>query len=229
MARGRATLLAKLISDPRSTSIIWRGWTDLGGTVRGTPAIAGWTRRSAVFAVRGIPTGNVKVGWRDENGWGGPLAGHRPARRRCASDCPGSWCALRIRAWATEPTVGGGSIGGRNLGGDVQSAPSVAQWRLDRDVHIFVRASDNSVGHLTWSPGSSGHWQSIGGQVDGSPAAVAWGPNRLDVVARDGASLGLLHCSSTGRIGAIQSEVQPPAENALSTTSTRPILRGLFL
>jgi Repeat of unknown function (DUF346) len=179
--------------------MLWRNPIDLGGNVRGTPAIAGWTSRSVFVAVGG-PSGNVKLGWRDENGWGGlwediglPTA-DAPAIA-FVDDAP----YIFVRGLNGHLWVGGTVAVARDLGGDVQSAPSVAQWRLDHDAHIFVRNAGNTVSHFMWSPGTSGHWQSIGGQILGSPAAVAWGPDRLDVVAQSADTLGLVHCSWDGK------------------------------
>ena len=45
--------------------------------------------------------------------------------------------------------------------------------------------ADNTVWHKSWDGKQwSADWESLGGQIKGSPVAVAWGPNRLDVFAR---------------------------------------------
>ena len=172
--------------------MIWRGWTDLGGAVRGTPSIAGWTSRSLLIAVRG-QNEHAMLGWRDENGWGGVwqdlgISGtDAPAVTKAAE----SNCVFLRRAdnhlWVA------GSMEAQDLGGDIYSAPSVAQWRMDRYAHVFARRADNGVWHVVWSPNGV-RWESIGGQIDDAPSAVAWGPNRIDVVARVFQANRLQHC-----------------------------------
>jgi hypothetical protein len=172
--------------------VIWRNWTDLGGSLLGAPAIAGWTSRSLDVALRG-QSGTVKLGWRDENGWGGVwqdlgLPGSdAPALTRVADHLCVFARGSNNHLWVA------GSVLTRDLGGDAQSAPAVAQWRLDSYVHVFVRGSDATVRHLTWSPGTSGIWEPIGGNIRGTPAAVAWGPNQIDVFGLGGTTLDLVH------------------------------------
>jgi hypothetical protein len=174
------------------TSMIWRNWIDLAGDVRGTPAIAGWTSRFIRVSLRG-QNGNVMLGWRDEAGWGGTWedTGLASSDAPAVTSVDGLLCVFargsNNHLWIV------GSMPAQDLGGDVQSAPAVAQWRLDHTAHVFARGSDNAVWHLVWSPSSVSSWQSLGGTITGSPAAVAWGPNRIDVFGR-GNNLQLQHC-----------------------------------
>jgi Repeat of unknown function (DUF346) len=174
--------------------MIWREFTELGGSLQGTPALAGWTTRNLNLAARGT-NNNVMVGWRDDTGWLSAwddigLAGtDQPA----VALINGMLCVF---SQGTDNALWvGGAMAPEGLGGDVQSAPTVAYWHLDSSAHIFVRGSDNAVWHLAWSPGSiPGNWQSIGGSIDGAPSAVAWGPNRIDVFARGRSPAHLMHC-----------------------------------
>ena len=46
------------------------------------------------------------------------------------------------------------------------------------DKALYHKAWDGS----SWQPSLTG-WEKLGGQIFGNPAAVSWGPNRLDVFA----------------------------------------------
>ena len=156
--------------------MIWRESTELGGQLQGTPTLAGWTTRTLNLAARGT-NNNVILRWRDDTGWLSDsedigLAGtDQPA----IAQVNGMLCVF---SRGTDNALWvGGAMAPQSLGGDVQSAPTVAYWHLDSSAHIFVRGSDNAVWHLAWSPGiAPGPWQSIGGSIDGMPSAVAWGP-----------------------------------------------------
>jgi hypothetical protein len=171
--------------------MIWRGWNDLGGDVRGTPAAAGWIYRQVYVAARG-QNGNVLFTWRDENGFGvwqdiGLPGSDVPAVARVSD-------MLCVFARGTNNHLWvGGALAPVDLGGELRSAPSVAVWPLDDIAHIFVRGVDDAVWYATWRPGRISSWRSIGSAITDSPAAVAWGPNRLDVFAR-GRTFRLEHC-----------------------------------
>jgi hypothetical protein len=173
--------------------MIWRDRIDLGGNVQGAPALAGWTTRSALFATR-AQNGDVMLGWRDENGWGrvwqdiGLNGNGAPAIARA----DGMICVFARGAngnlWL------GGSMPNQDLGVDIASPATIAHWYLDQNVHIFAQRNDQTVWHWAWSRGGINRGQSLGGQVQGTPAAVAWGPKRLDVFARGLSPAHLVHC-----------------------------------
>jgi hypothetical protein len=58
----------------------------------------------------------------------------------------------------------------------------MASWGTDR-LDIFVRGGDAAVWTKSWTSSGWTAWTSIGGQIAGRPAAVSWGPDRIDVVA----------------------------------------------
>lgn len=49
---------------------------------------------------------------------------------------------------------------------------------------MFARGTDNAIYHLVWSGTSWSRWETLGGRAASSPAAVSWGPNRLDLFVR---------------------------------------------
>jgi hypothetical protein len=65
------------------------------------------------------------------------------------------------------------------------------------NLDMFVRGIDGHAYHKGQNPNgdtfpSGLNWESLGGDVVGTPEAVSWGPNRLDVFVR-GTDLGLYH------------------------------------
>jgi hypothetical protein len=134
----------------KEASMIWRNWVSLGGSVTGTPAVAGWTTRAATVAVRD-QDGQVRLDWRDENGWA-PLWQ--------LVDLPGSDAPSLARIGGSLYVFGrgpannllvGGAMATVNLGGDLRSSPVVAHWRLDGEAHVFARGADSAIWHLRWS------------------------------------------------------------------------------
>ena len=61
------------------------------------------------------------------------------------------------------------------------SAPAIASWGVDR-LDIFVRAG-TTLYQKTWSTSGWSGWTNLGTAIQGKPAAVSWGANRIDVVA----------------------------------------------
>jgi hypothetical protein len=76
------------------------------------------------------------------------------------------------------------SIGRPNVSGEL-SAPAISSWGSDR-LDVFVRVGTHiywkywgvlpSTGKIGWSG-----WSDLGGSYTGKPAAVSWGPNRIDL------------------------------------------------
>lgn len=72
------------------------------------------------------------------------------------------------------------------LKGNTNVAPGAASMAPGR-VDLFVRnAADGQLVTRTWLNGAWGGWSSLGGVLTSRPAAVSWGPNRLDVFGRGG-------------------------------------------
>ena len=58
----------------------------------------------------------------------------------------------------------------------------VTSWGPGR-LDVFVRGNDNTLQH-TWYDGDWHDWESLGGTLTSSPAAVSWGSSRIDIFTR---------------------------------------------
>lgn len=82
-----------------------------------------------------------------------------------------------------------------NLGGELASGPDMASPEPGR-LDVFSARSNSALGiwSKTFRNGSGwGDWEHIGAPITGGPGAVAWGPNRIDVVASKGPTGGVAH------------------------------------
>jgi hypothetical protein len=76
-----------------------------------------------------------------------------------------------------------------NLGGVLYSSPAVCSSGVGR-LDVFVKAVAGDIDWRSWlfQNGGWSDWNSIGnprsGPVTGDPAAVSWGPNRIDLFVR---------------------------------------------
>ncbi len=77
-----------------------------------------------------------------------------------------------------------------SLGGTFTSGPAVAMMTTTR-VDVFARGTDNALWHNIGSGTSESSsnwswsgWENLGGVLTSDPAAVSWGPDRIDVFAR---------------------------------------------
>lgn len=85
------------------------------------------------------------------------------------------------------------SIGGPNVAvGQIVTGPSVVSWGANR-LDVFVTAKNGTVYHLWYGGGWGPAWESWAGTglasptiLATTPAAVAWGPVRLDVFSATG-------------------------------------------
>jgi hypothetical protein len=139
-------------------------WDQLGGFLSGAPAAVSWvddkyTYRLDIFG-RGADGSLLHKAWIEGKGWQ----------------------TTGIDAWET-------------LGGQIVGAPSASSWAPNR-IDVFARGIEGEVWHKAWDgsqwipyPDSPDHWERLGGQIVGPPAAVCWGSDRIDVFARgtDGA------------------------------------------
>ena len=55
-----------------------------------------------------------------------------------------------------------------------------------------MRGTDNALYHKYWNGSQWIDWENLGGVLTLAPAAVSWGPNRIDVFAR-GQNQNLIH------------------------------------
>src|SRR5690348_15132797 len=73
-----------------------------------------------------------------------------------------------------------------SLAKDSSSSRSVTSWGPNR-LDIFGLGTEKGMFHKTWDGNSIGwipsvlDWESLYGKFNWSPAAVSWGPNRLDI------------------------------------------------
>lgn len=80
---------------------------------------------------------------------------------------------------------GWGTLGNPSAGG-LTSAPDVASWEENR-YDVFARAGASQAIYQRTLNGSTWQsWQSIGGGSITDPAAVSWGPGRIDVFIKGG-------------------------------------------
>lgn len=171
----------------------WTGWTSLGGVITAGPAVASWAADRMDLFAKGTNNALYHKFWNGTtwSGWGnlGGIIDGSPAAV--------SWGPNRIdvvvrgmnnhvyhKFW--NGTTWSGYV---DLGGIVTAGPAIASWRPNR-VDVFAKGTNNAV-HWKWrdlNEGSMGGawsgWHSLGGVIDSEPAAVSWGPNRIDVFAR---------------------------------------------
>ena len=80
-----------------------------------------------------------------------------------------------------------GWFGWENLGGYLTSSPTVSSWGPNR-LDVFAKGGDSKLWHKYWNgTGQWGPWQRLNAPAVGfynnlsnQPAAVSWGPNRID-------------------------------------------------
>jgi len=130
------------------------GWADLGGTMADSPVAVAWGAGHIDLVARGQDGHIYNKVWEQASG---------------------SW-------WPSQ-------TGWSDLGGTMASSPVALTWgpgRLDvfargQDGHVYSKVWEQSRGG--WWPGQTA-WSDLGGAMDDAPAAVAWGPGHIDLVAR---------------------------------------------
>ncbi len=164
----------------------WSGWESLGGTLTSSPGVASWA------------PGRLDVFYRNSSNALGHVwfAGTWHAHEQLGSDAifgtPNavSWGPNRLDVFARTATAGGPLLhkafagtwsAWENLGGSVYSAPAVASSARDR-LDVFYLGADSGLRskafNVSWQPEAS---IAGGGPYAGSPTAISWGAERLDV------------------------------------------------
>lgn len=88
----------------------------------------------------------------------------------------GTWNDYWHWAW------NGATWSAENIYGSWTSPPAIASRGVGT-IDVFGRGTYGDLWKKTLSPGSGwGEWVNMGGYLTSGPSAVAWGPNRLDVV-----------------------------------------------
>jgi hypothetical protein len=153
------------------------GWKLLGGILAAGPS-ASFARTETDAFVQG--TDRKLWYWSSASGWHG-LGGVLADKPVSVSDAGGKVDAF---VQGTDNALWHWSLAGswEKVGGVLATRPAAANrgTRLD----AFVQGTDNALWH-TWSTGSGWTWEQIlGAQLTIDPAAVSFGPNRVDVFIR---------------------------------------------
>jgi hypothetical protein len=181
-------------------SLLFSGWSSLGGVAQGAPAVTTWTGGRVDAFVRG---GDNNLWHKSYSGWwsGWQNLGAPPGG--LTSD-PGAvaWSSGRIDVFVAgaggqlwHKWYAGSWSGWEALGGAIVGAPTVSSWGPGR-LDVFARGTDNRLWHKSFAGAWSG-WQDLGGSLTSSPAAVSWGAGRIDVVVR-GTDLAAWHNAYAG-------------------------------
>ena len=172
----------------------WSGWEDLGGIITSGPAVASWgVNRLDCFA-KGSNNHMFHKWWNGAawSGWedlGGVIDGSPTAV---------SWGPNRIDTFVRGMDNhmyhkwwnGAVWSGWEDLGGIITAGPAAASWAVNR-LDCFAKGADNALWYK-WVDRSIVHghagtfsgWHSLGGVIDNEPAAVSWGPQRIDCFVR---------------------------------------------
>lgn len=104
-----------------------------------------------------------------------------------------------------------------SLGGSLASGPTVSSWSSNRMDAFLVDGSTGAIVHRVWTDGQWSGVENLGGGVASgtSPAAVSWGPNRLDLFV-DGVDGQLWHKGWDG----VQWQVWEPLGGGLTSSPT---------
>jgi hypothetical protein len=162
---------------------------NLGGATTEDPAISSWGPGRLDLFVRGSDGSldhrafEPATGWSDWERLPGPPILSSPA---AVSPSGG---VLEVLATVADGTVerwtyGEGPWTMESLGGPATSAPAIVSPAPNR-LDAFVRGADGTLMRRSWDTASGwSPWAPVpGAAIASAPAAVAWNPNRIDVVA----------------------------------------------
>lgn len=171
---------------------------NLGGATTEHPVIASWGPGRLDLLVRGTDGSLDHRNWEAGTGWtewehvpGPPVISSSPA---AAAPSVGRLDVVADLADGTVEhwTLEGGQWTAENLGGAAASAPALASPAPNR-LDAIVRGADGALLLDSWeSPAGWSGWTTVpGATIASAPAAVAWNPDRLDVLAAvEGGGLG---------------------------------------
>jgi hypothetical protein len=180
-------------------------WESIGGYFIGRPSAISWgPGRLDVFG-RGGDGGLYHKWYTSTGGWGPSQTGWEQAGGVFMSDPVAvSWGVNRldvvgqaldgeyVHMWSTgnNDWHAGADLGMPATGATIQP-PTVVSWGVNR-LDVFVVGGDFQLYHkwsadggVTWGPSQSS-WEPLGGIIVGQASAVAWGSNRIDIVAEGG-------------------------------------------
>ena len=199
----------------------WSNWKteDIGIKISGAPAVASWKEGRLDVIVHST---DHRLFYRvyENEAWQGAnwldLTDGNPIETPSGAV---SWGPNRIDlfgVWRKEVHHRGFQNGTwspwtENLNGATSEAPAAASWKKER-VDVLVRTTDNRMSRRYWESGATigwKNWENIGGQshaLMSAPAAVATGPNRIDVFGRNAAGR-LIHAWYQGIIQEVWAEI----------------------
>ncbi|MEO6990990.1 MAG: carbohydrate-binding protein [Candidatus Baltobacteraceae bacterium] len=119
---------------------------------------------------------------------------------------------------------GMGWVGWENLGGYITSSPTVASWNPNR-LDVFAKGNNNHIWTKYWNgSGRWSAWEDLGAPSVGFtgypsvPAAVSWGPNRIDCFF-GGADSRVYHISWNGSTWSGWTNIGLPTYSGLAVSS----------
>jgi hypothetical protein len=201
----------------------WSGWKDHGGLLGSSPSAVSWGMdrdRIDIFAQgKDVSAGySFNLCW--HMGWNGkewfdwkneglPLSFGEMAPTPAIT----SWGLMNLHMFISggklyfeDPEEEQESTAGRiaaavlsfgltELGRAIGSDPNIKVAPLPKSTHVL--AAPAPLWHSSWNGTGWSAVENLGGELTSSPAAVSWGPNRIDVFARSKNSY-LLHQYWTG-------------------------------
>ncbi|KFG82756.1 carbohydrate-binding protein [Metarhizium anisopliae] len=201
--------LARKLSADDKTGIrrLYPEWKRVGGSFTNDPILVSWTSGNFTNLACVGGDGGLRHRYQREpyGTWhpageafehlGGKLAGNVAAVTRAEEHvaffargqdgkCYSKWYSGGWSQWVSR-------------GGDVQGDIAAVSWgHAGTRTDLFMRGADNAIHHkyydgAAWKPGVE-TWTSLGGNTTGSPKAVCWGPDRIDVFARSAADKSVL-------------------------------------
>jgi Tol biopolymer transport system component len=173
----------------------WTAWTSIGGVTNGTgqPAVASLGGGAFAVVIRGAGNAAFARFFRN-NRWGAwtSLGGVLSAPPAAAGISGGT---LLVAAVGTDTATSIKTVSSTgvqstwsSVGGATVATPALAVDPVSGARNLFLRnTSDGTLWQRVFTPatGTWGGWSSLGGTLRSGPAAVSWGPGRLDVVSYD--------------------------------------------
>ena len=86
-----------------------------------------------------------------------------------------------VKAATTIPVAGGLAASSLFLESPLAHAQTTPSQATNTHLDVYVRGSDSAVWHKSFDNNAWGEWESLGGRIESTPAAVSWSPGRRDV------------------------------------------------
>jgi hypothetical protein len=183
----------------------WGAWEDMGGSLDSAPAVCSRKKDNMhVFCKgtdgqawhRSYDTGGG--GWGKWQSMGGSMK-HYPSACSWGQDHVSVYVSSSDgQCWHRKyDEAQGGWYSWENMGGYLDSPPKAVTWGRGH-TSVFCKGEDGQAWHKKYDS-TWGDWESLGGSVDGEPAACAW-DGRMDVFVKgtDGACWHKTYKQKTG-------------------------------